>query len=267
MITHLSPVVTEPVVTMADTLVYAQKKEWCGATWKQLKLSIVRPRDYFYYDKKEKLPVLLVFCGGGFKKMDRNVWMPEMSYYAKHGWAVVSVDYETAPETRFPDWIVEGRQAIRFLRAHKEELRLDTDHIVAFGESAGGYMSSFLGALGSKEAYDEGDYLDQSGTVCGAVNYYAVTEPHKPDTDPKSYRAQMPNVPGLVGEWSAPCMLLHGTTDSQVDLAQSEHLYEAMQKAGKRAEMLILDGAEHADAPFFQTEVKERILAFMNSLL
>ena len=121
----------EPVVTLGSEIVYAQRVEWCGATWRPLCLSLMRTRQFFYYDREETLPVVLFLCGGGFSNVDRNVWMPELAWFAKRGFAVVSVDYSVTSRTRFPmQMVVKGLVLLlaismdRFKRSAKGKKKL-----------------------------------------------------------------------------------------------------------------------------------------------
>lgn len=61
-----------------------------------------------------------------------------------------------------------------------------------------------------------------------------------------------------------PFLLIHGTKDSTVPFSQSEELYDALEAAGCDVTLLALDGAEHADLMFFQNEVWQQIIAFLN---
>lgn len=76
MITEHNFAVEQPVVCLGSELVYGYRKDWCKATYRPLRLSLMRSRQCFSYDKKTVLPVILFFCGGGFVMVDRNVWMP-----------------------------------------------------------------------------------------------------------------------------------------------------------------------------------------------
>jgi acetyl esterase/lipase len=163
------------------------------------------------------------------------------------------------------------KQAIRYLRAHAEELRIDPDRIVVMGESAGGYLSGLVGLTGDRREFDVGQYQEYSSAVKGVVSFYPVTMPSQfaadPDLVPLSPDINCYlDLDRLVSEKSPPFMILHGTKDSQVPLSQSETLYEALREKNVRAELYIFEGAEHADAPFYQTEVKEKILEFIQSI-
>ena len=41
-------------------------------------------------------------------------------------------------------------------------------------------------------------------------------------------------------------------------------MYDALQAAGAKADLLLIEGAEHADHHFVQTFVKQRVLEFLN---
>lgn len=258
----------EPVVTLGSEIVYAQRVEWCGATWRPLCLSLMRTRQFFYYDREETLPVVLFLCGGGFSNVDRNVWMPELAWFAKRGFAVVSVDYSVTSRTRFPMQLEDVKAAIRFLRAHASEYRIDPDRIVVWGESAGGYLSALVGLTGNTRQYDVGEHLEQSSAVRGAVVYYAPystsqLETSDPDCVLPRDIGRFPCLASFLHPSAPPFLIFQGTADTQVPLEQGEALYNALTANGTPADLYVLEGAEHADAPFVQPAVKEVILSFL----
>lgn len=261
----------EQIITLASNLVYGQRKQWCESVYAPLKMSIIKPRQFFYYDEKKVLPAIVWFCGGGFTEMDRNVWIPELSWYAKRGYVVASVEYSVTARTKFPMQIEDAKLAIRYLRAHAKEIGIRPDKIIAAGESAGGYLSALVGLTGNRREFDVGDYKEQSSSVQGVVSFYPVTTPSAVMPNPElvpaaADRKNMPDLPPLVEDSTPPYMLLCGTKDSQVPYTQSQILYDALQEKKIRSELYIVEGAEHADAPFFQSSMKERILEFMNSI-
>ena len=80
------------VLLLASDIVYAQRREWCGATYRQLSLSLIRNRHYYSYDPQDKPSLIIWICGGAFSEQNRNVWVPEMTYYAKRGYSVALID-------------------------------------------------------------------------------------------------------------------------------------------------------------------------------
>jgi len=271
--------VKEHVISLTTEIEYGHRWDWCSSHYTPLKMSLLRPRRHFYYDPlTEVYPVLVFICGGGWTEMDRSVWTPELTWFAKHGYAVASVDYSVTARTRFPMQAEDVKAAIRYLRANAKELGLRTDKIVVMGESAGGYMSGLIGLSGKHTEWDVGADLEQSSAVQGAVCYYPGVDmgratardpsvPHDPAMD--SLPRDILNYPALqkmVEPDSPPFMILQGDADTQVHYSQAELLYEALEKNGVRNAYYLIHGAEHADAHFIQEEIKEIILKFVDSI-
>jgi acetyl esterase/lipase len=61
------------------------------------------------------------------------------------GFAVFSIDYRLAPETKLPEIIEDVRHAFRWLRSRGTSLKVNTDRLVVCGSSAGGYLTLMTG--------------------------------------------------------------------------------------------------------------------------
>lgn len=61
-----------------------------------------------------------------------------------------------------------------------------------------------------------------------------------------------------------PFLIMHGTADHLMDHKQSVLLYEALQKAGVDARLLMVEGATHAGAEFYQEETAQIIAEFLD---
>lgn len=288
----------EPVITLGTDLVYSQKTYWCNAAFYPLKMSVLRPRCFFEYDKKPSpMPVILWLCGGGWTEVEQNVWMPELTYFAKHGYFVASISYSLSPTWFFPEPLVDTKQAVRFLRAHAEEFNIDPNRIAIMGESAGAHFAALAAVTNGIKDFERGDNLEYSSDVQACVTWYAPVDmadmegrgelesyDTKPqflmrglEFEPQSLCAGVEHVRkhkeineamdprSYIGRNTPPFLLLHGDSDTQVSSYHSEVLYEALQKNGVDSDLIIVRGADHADIPFVQKEMKDRILAFLNS--
>ncbi|MDR1287908.1 MAG: alpha/beta hydrolase [Treponema sp.] len=144
------------LVILTEGIEYARRWEWCSGAVRSRKLSLIHPRQHFEYDdpSREKQPVLVWLCGGGFTEMDRNVWLAEMAWFAKYGYTVASIDYGVAFRDRFPQAIVDIKEAIRYLRSNEDEFCIDGSRIAIMGESAGGYYSALAGVSGNVKEWD-----------------------------------------------------------------------------------------------------------------
>ncbi len=256
--------INEVVVQMSTDIVYMQKKGWCNATNRQLKLSIVRERVCFPYDSNEKHPLLVWLCGGGFTSIDEKAWIPELTYFAKKGYVVASVEYSVDQGTVFPEPEKEVKAAIRYLRAHADEYYIDANKVVIGGESAGAYIAAFVGLTGDMPEYEEGDYKEFSSAVKGIITWYT------PVKFPKITLNVMNNRPDLrqfIGDNTPPILMMHGLSDSIVSHKQSSLLYDAYVKAGKEADLYLIKDADHGAHQFVQEDIKKIMIDFMNAKL
>lgn len=252
--------VQEPVLHLSTEIVYGHRVAWAGVDYRQLKLSIIKPRTFFSYDPKGKRPLLVFVSGGGFTEMERNAWIPDLVWFARKGWVVASVDYSVTARTAFPMQIEDVKLAIRFLRAHAEEFYIDPDKVIIMGESAGGYLAGLTALSNGDARYEKGDYAEYSSDVNAAVCIY-------PGVDMRRLVEKAPALQTLVSKNTPPFMILQGLADSLINPElQSDVLYAALEKENIPTEYYLIEGAEHADAHFFQDAVKEKVLEFMESV-
>ncbi|MFN0104952.1 MAG: alpha/beta hydrolase [Bryobacteraceae bacterium] len=61
------------------------------------------------------------------------------------GFAVISIDYRLAPETKLPLIIEDVQDAFRWIRASARTLGIDPDRLTVCGGSAGGYLTLMTG--------------------------------------------------------------------------------------------------------------------------
>ncbi len=260
----------DSILGMASEIVYMQKPYWCGATVHALKLSYIGPRTYYPYDPAaQDGPCILFFCGGGFQKQDRNVWVPELIYYAKHGYRIITVDYDTFAFTRFPEQLIQAKCAIRFVKQHAHEFRIDPERIAVMGESAGAQLASWTAVTLDQEEYEQGDYMNQNSHVRACVCFYPVTNVNafpKPDTI-RVYTDNYPDTCSLVTGNEPPFLVLHGTADDQVPHSQSVHLHDALNACGVPCDLVLVEGANHAGPEFMTDQIKERVLSFLDQKL
>ncbi len=254
---------TESVSCMCDEITYGIHREWCDVTWKPLNLSLLRERHFFDYDPHRITPVIIWICGGAFTHVDKNVWMPELAYFAKKGFAVASIEYDADARMRFPDPILQIKQAIRFLRAKAQEFQLDPDRMVIMGESAGAYLANFVALTNDNRSFEKGEYLEYSSSVKAAVSLYTCAKEIHMEGD----RIVMPDLTEYVTETAPPFMLFHGTKDEVVSCKESEYFYDALVNRGIQADLYMIEGAKHADSPFYQSEIKDQIIDFMKQVL
>ena len=263
MIHHMQEDRTDHIVCMGDEITYGHRPEWSGATWRPLKLSLIRDRQWFPYDPHDKMPVIIWICGGAFTHADKNVWAPEMTYFAKAGFAVASIDYSATARTRYPMPIEDVKLGIRYLKAHAEEFNLDPERFVIMGESAGAYLAALAALTANHRELDVGAYQEQDSSVRAAIPLYSCAK----EVHLEGERILMPDLTGFIDDSAPPFLMFHGTDDNIVSCEESVYLHDALTAHGVRADLYLVEGAHHADCPMYQPAVKQMIVDFIRSVI
>ena len=103
-------------------------------------------------DKREKRPVVVYTHGGGFNTGDKSIAEAFLRMLTQRGYAVFAINYRLTADYWFGkpvplrkelDAQEDLRAAIRFVRSKAEEYNLDSDKVIAAGDSAGGITSLF----------------------------------------------------------------------------------------------------------------------------
>ncbi len=92
---------------------------------------------------------VIVFIHGGALIMGSRSWIDpiQRESYLSDGFAVVSIDYRLAPETRLAAIVSDLDDAIAWVRgAGGRRFRLDPRRVAVVGHSAGGYLALLAGA-------------------------------------------------------------------------------------------------------------------------
>ena len=264
--------VTDGQIDTISGIVYHQVKSLRAA--RQLRMTLQIPRT------KEKKPAIVYFPGGGFTSADHEKFT-EMRYaLARAGFVVLE----------------DGKAAVRYLRAHADELGIDPERIGVLGDSAGGYLVQMLGATSGEKGWDKGDFLDQSSDVSAVVSFYGISDlttigEGLGEADAKVHAspavteallvhgAAFRDFPGMsilsdkekamaasplghVDGKEPPFFLWHGTNDKLVSPMQSAHMFEALKKAGTDVRYRLVEGAGHGDLVWYQEPVIREVTAW-----
>ena len=113
--------------------------------------------DIIYPDEWEgSFPLIIVFHGGAFAMgHKRTHYISSMCQPVTQGYAVATVEYRLVQEALWPAQLIDGKAAIRYLRANAEKLNLDPERFAVWGNSAGGTVTQFLAVTGDKEGFDD----------------------------------------------------------------------------------------------------------------
>src|SRR5580704_16909137 len=206
--------------------------------------------------------VILVH-GGAWVAGDRtNSVQPLFQPLSDAGFAWFSISYRLASDVmRNPMGAAlqlgtaenDVRRAVKFVKEHASEYRVNPSKIVLIGESAGGQLAS-MAALRP----------DPEGAVQGVVAFYTpsdlVSLVRSSSMIPDNVRDAVKGtsfddilMAGLkefspinyVSATSPPFLLIHGTDDNIVPVAQSERFCDQFRTAGAGCELFKVEGGGH----------------------
>jgi acetyl esterase/lipase len=241
----------EPKIITNYDLVYSK----VGST--ELKLDIAYP-----VEGSGPFPAVVVLYGGAWRTGNKWGNRPILAQFARRGYVAISPQYRHCPKDIFPAQVHDVKAAVRWLRSHAAEYRVDVDHVGAMGFSAGGHLSLMLGVTGPDDGL-EGDVPpgSPSSKVQAVVNYFGpsdLTATDVPDISVGLVRdflgARTTDRPDLAAKASpvtfvskddAAILTFHGTKDPLVPYNQSTKFAEAMTRVGLPGRVELLVGAGH----------------------
>ena len=93
---------------------------------------------------KEPRPVVIFWHGGGWVKGDRAAYAFAGRALASEGFVVIVPDYRKVPQVRFPAFLEDGAEAVRWTRDNIAKFGGDPERIVLAGHSAGAHTAIML---------------------------------------------------------------------------------------------------------------------------
>lgn len=306
MLKVIEPGFAKKTLTLIDNIVYSHQKDLNGKSI-ELKMSILLQNGNSEMrlavnedDPKEEhipKPALLWIPGGGWRGVDKNLMLGEMTEFANAGYVVASMYYRSSSEGKFPAQIEDVKTAIRFLRANAEQYEIDPERIGVFGRSAGGHLAAHAAMnLDVYKTEEWGNYSSDVQACCdlfGPVDVVALMkEEEKKFSDPNfrwskieethggaligdnpvtiKERAAAANANDFVSPAMCPIQIFHGDNDPIVPKEfSSDRLYQSILNAGleERVEYYVVKHAGHGSREFFQDSVKALMIEFFDRYL
>lgn len=230
-------------------------------------------------------PAVVIIHGGGWSGGDKGA-AREINIgtnLALNGYVGLSINYVLASTNKavskatWPQNLYDCKTAVRWLRKNAERLQVDPERIGVIGGSAGGHLAALLAVTGEKDDLDpKGPYGEFSCRVQCAVDLYGPADlsdrahlamlGKSNEEAPELYRAASPVT--YVDKNDPPLLIMHGTADKTVDIAQSKLFAAKLKEAGARHELVIVEGAPHTfHLQPKQADLRPKVLGFFDQYL
>lgn len=210
----------------------------------------------YFIDTDKPLPCIVVYPGGGYAVRAPHEGEPIAKFFNSRGMHAVVVDYRVAPN-RFPAPLADAQRAIKLVRAHADEWKIDPNRVVTLGFSAGGHLAASTVTLDdvSCEGHTPDDIDKFSALPNGAILCYPVIDV----TDKFGHVGSGQNLLGekykyennyfslqhRVTDKTPKCFLWHTSDDGGVNVKNSLVFAERLRDHGIQLEMHIYPHGAH----------------------
>lgn len=242
----LCPIATADDDTPAEpeAIVYKQTADAKGNPV-ELKLYVYKPEGWRADDKR---PAIVCFFGGGWVGGTPKQFFPHCRDLAARGMVAISAEYrvKNTHGTKPQACVEDGKSAVRYLRAHADQLGIDADRIVSAGGSAGGHVAACTGVIKGYEAQGEDKTISSKPNLMILFNPVIDTSPEtgygagRIGDDPltlsplhQAHKAQ------------PPALIFHGDADKTVRIESVRRFDKRCKEVGAECKVAEYDGAGH----------------------
>jgi acetyl esterase/lipase len=251
-------------------------------------------------------PVVLWLHGGGWNGGDqrgggiatpayRN-WPGVMATLAARGYVVAGVSYRFSSEAQYPAQVQDVKAAIRWLRANAATYGIDPNKVIIWGASAGAQIGNVVGTSCNVPELEGPKVRGAEGSSCvqGVVDFYGPSDFAQAESqripglkatfgeitpNASQYlgcplqtcpadKLRMANSISFIDKSDPPFLIMHGSADGTVPPKQSQILYDALQKAGVKSELVFVPGVDHVFSGATDAQGKEvldKVFAFLDA--
>jgi len=224
------------------------EKRYTGDAEPALHLRVYRPEDWTAEDRR---PAIVFFFGGGWRNGSPRQFHHHCLRLRDEGFVAMAAEYrvQSKHDSTPLDSFEDAKRAIRWVRAHADELGVDPARIASGGGSAGGHLAA---AAAVCESAARGDVRDTPDAVVAFNPALDLTRPKLESMWGQAVYAKLPAISPLqhLAEPHPPMIIFHGEADDVVP-------YESVEAYVRKAERLgiepapILVGYEGAGHGFF----------------
>ena len=197
-------------------------------------------------------PAIVFFHGGGWTSGSVTQFNKQMTALAASGMVTVDVEYRLIPKansTQSPEECLEdAKSAMRWVREHAAELRVDPDRIVASGGSAGGYLAAALALV--KGWDDPQDDLKISPKPEALALFFPVLDVTRNAWEKQRFPADSDayNPIALLSSAAPPTIIEAGSADKLVRPDEVKQYAQRCDAAGAKCIVDFYDGQPHGFA-------------------
>ncbi len=195
----------------------------------------------------KEYPALVFFFGGGWVSGSRAQFEHQAAYFAKRGLVCFLVDYRTRNQHKTSPFesVKDAKSAMRYLRAHADELHIDPNKIIAAGGSAGAHLAAATALI---DGYNEATDDMQISPIPNALILFNPVI----DKGPGGYGFERIDDEYIdfsplhnIEVGAPPTLFLLGTKDNLVPVVTAQYYQMVMEKVGSRCDLILYEDQPH----------------------
>ena len=211
-----------------------------------------------------------------------------LSRIAEKGYVIAVEEYWDSSIASFPAIAIDTQNAIRFMKQHKDEYKVDENAVFVGGDSSGGHAAFF------SQLINEGSNLGSNPNINpkdikGIISFYGANSLMLEDGMPSTPNHHLPGSPeGLeagdvnlrenidmckklsvecnIDENSKlpPVLMFHDIKDRTINPRASVAVYNKLKQCGKDVTLYMIEGADHGGSEFWTDEIQDIIIKFFD---
>lgn len=273
----LLPAANLAVVRAADADAFTRREDVIYGR----KFGMALTMDVFTPKEKANGAAIIWTVSGGWFSAHEAINLDFIRPLLERGYTVFAVVHGSQPKFTIPETIADMNLAVRYIRAHADEFKIDPNRIGITGGSAGGHLSLMVGMGATSGDPNAKDPLGKvSSRVQAVACYFPPTDFLNYGTPGFAWLNRGPKdafkAPFDFHQWNdanrifevvdeptrlkiareispvyhvtkddPPTLIIHGDKDALVPLQQSELIIAELKKAEVPCELVVKKGAGH----------------------
>jgi acetyl esterase/lipase len=225
--------------------------------------------DLYMPEGSGPFPAVVLIHGGSWAGRSRShmAWIARKLVNA--GFVAFNIDYRFAPENHYPAQLEDCKEAVRWLRENSAKFKINPEKIGVFGYSAGAQLAALLGT------YQTDKNSSVQAVVAGGGPHNLTFAPENKsiikflgvnyNEHPEVFRDASPLF--HVSSDDPPMFIYHGTRDEIVDPKHSMVMKQALDKAGVKNELYLVENYGHISLLLFADSPVRRAILFLKQTL
>lgn len=214
----------------------------------ELDMHLFLPNPNEFNDKR---PTIVQFHGGSWSEGKPDWFFSTAEVYAEQGWVVAVVEYRIkGKQNTYPfESVKDAKSAMRWIRENAGKYNIDSNKIIATGNSAGGHLSLATALIQNWNESTDNLKISAKPNVI-IVNsgvYDLTTNSNKWITENYENKDIIKEISPnhLIKKSGIKMLLIHGDKDRNCPYETAEYFYNEMKAQGNDIELYTVKDAEH----------------------